>query len=70
MELGWSFFGPLIANLVEAAEGFTPGELDIVQRYLAAALGAAAPSDDGSTPAATVDMPPTPQPFAQRFGQP
>lgn len=70
VELGWSFFGPLIANLVEAAEGFTPGELDIVQRYLAAALGAAAPSDDGSTPAATAGMPPTPQPFPQRFGQP
>lgn len=69
VELGWSFFGPLIANLVEAAEGFTPGELDIVHRYLTAALRAAAPSNDASTPAATAGRPP-PQPFPRRFGQP
>lgn len=65
VELGRSFFGPLIANLVEAAEDFTPGELDIVHRYLATALQAAAPGQDTSTPAATAGVPPTPQ----RFGQ-
>lgn len=32
VELGWSFFGPLIAGLVDAAEDFTPGELDTVHR--------------------------------------
>ncbi|WP_405015627.1 MarR family winged helix-turn-helix transcriptional regulator [Kitasatospora sp. NBC_01539] len=47
VELGWAFFGPLIANLVEAAEDFTPGELDTVHRYLTAALHVAAPA---STP--------------------
>ncbi len=47
VDLGWSFFGPLIGNLVAAAAGFTPGELDVVQRYLTAALRAAAP---GSAP--------------------
>jgi DNA-binding MarR family transcriptional regulator len=70
VELGRSFFGPLIANLVEATEDFTPGELDIVHRYLTAALRAAAPGYDASTPAATAGMPPTSQPFPQRFGQP
>jgi len=69
-ELGQSFFGPLIANLVEAAKDFTLGELDIVHRYLTAALQAAAPGRDASTPAATAGMSPTPQPFPQRFGQP
>ncbi|KUL51431.1 MarR family transcriptional regulator [Streptomyces sp. NRRL F-4489] len=43
VEVGWAFFGPLIANLVETAEDFTPGELDAIQRYLTAALHAAAP---------------------------
>ncbi|MFF9867081.1 MULTISPECIES: MarR family transcriptional regulator [unclassified Streptomyces] len=70
VELGWSFFGPLITNLVDAAEDFTPSELDIVHRYLTAALRAAAPAHDASTPAATAGKPPTPQPFPQRFGSP
>lgn len=70
VELGRSFFGPLIANLVEAAEDFTPGELDIVHRYLTTVLQAAAPGHDTSTPAATAGMSPTPQAFPQRFGQP
>ncbi|MEU3369610.1 helix-turn-helix domain-containing protein [Streptomyces sp. NPDC006660] len=43
VELGWSFFGALITDLVDAAEDFTPGELDTVHRYLTAALRAAAP---------------------------
>ncbi|MGW4046936.1 MarR family transcriptional regulator [Streptomyces sp. NPDC004721] len=70
VELGWSFFGPLIADLVDAAEDFTPGELDIVHRYLTAALRAAAPAYEASTPAATASKSPTPQPFPQRFGRP
>ncbi|MFD5513581.1 MarR family transcriptional regulator [Streptomyces sp. NPDC059761] len=41
VELGWSFFGPLIGGMVDAAEEFTPGELDVVRRYLTAALDAA-----------------------------
>ncbi|MFK0046524.1 MarR family winged helix-turn-helix transcriptional regulator [Streptomyces sp. NPDC090741] len=41
VELGWSFFGPLIGGMVDVAEEFTPGELDVVQRYLTAALDAA-----------------------------
>lgn len=45
VELGWSFFGPLIGSLVDAGEEFTPAELDVVQRYLTAALRAAAPND-------------------------
>ncbi len=32
--LGWSFFGPLIKNLVEAMRSFSPAELDTVQRFL------------------------------------
>ncbi|WUL09053.1 MarR family transcriptional regulator [Streptomyces sp. NBC_00354] len=51
VELGWSFFGPLIGGLVDAAEDFTPAELDAVQRYLTAALRAAAPADAEQGPA-------------------
>ncbi|WP_334595047.1 MarR family transcriptional regulator [Streptomyces sp. B21-083] len=69
VELGWSFFGSLIANLVDAAQEFTPGELDVVHRYLTAALRAAAPADDASTPAATPGGPPAPQRFGQPQGQ-
>ncbi|WP_436849809.1 MarR family winged helix-turn-helix transcriptional regulator [Streptomyces californicus] len=47
MELGWSFFGPLIASLVDAAEDFTSGELDIVHRYLTAAVLAAGDQPQG-----------------------
>ncbi|MEW2414798.1 helix-turn-helix domain-containing protein [Streptomyces sp. NPDC046866] len=42
VDLGWSFFGPLIGNLVAAADDFTPAELDVVHRYLSAALHATA----------------------------
>ncbi|WP_037568403.1 MarR family winged helix-turn-helix transcriptional regulator [Phaeacidiphilus oryzae] len=41
-ELGWSFFGPLIGGLVDAAAEFTPAELETVERYLTAAREAAA----------------------------
>ncbi|MEV0411416.1 MarR family transcriptional regulator [Streptomyces sp. NPDC050448] len=44
VELGWSFFGPLISGLVDVAEDFTPAELDVVQRYLTAALDVASPA--------------------------
>ncbi|GAA2734844.1 MarR family transcriptional regulator [Actinocorallia aurantiaca] len=32
--LGWSFFGPLISQVIQAADGFTPAELDTVERFL------------------------------------
>lgn len=38
VELGRSFFGPLIGGLVDVAGEFTPAELDVVRRYLGAAL--------------------------------
>ncbi|WP_041823894.1 MarR family winged helix-turn-helix transcriptional regulator [Streptantibioticus cattleyicolor] len=41
VELGWSFFGPLIGQLVEVAGEFTPDELDAVRRYLTAVLARA-----------------------------
>ncbi|GGT20646.1 transcriptional regulator [Streptomyces toxytricini] len=51
VDLGWSFFGPLIGRLVDAAAGFTTGELDVVHRYLSAALGAASePEPAAQTP--------------------
>ncbi|MEU5280937.1 MarR family transcriptional regulator [Streptomyces asoensis] len=37
-ELGWSFFGPVIGEVVAAADGFDAGELDIVHRFLTAVL--------------------------------
>ncbi|MFI8260126.1 MarR family winged helix-turn-helix transcriptional regulator [Streptomyces sp. NPDC085665] len=48
VELGRSFFGPLIGGLVEAAGQFTPRELDVVRRYLTAALDAADPFGKGA----------------------
>lgn len=33
-ELGWSFFGPVIGEVVAAAEGFEAGELETVRRFL------------------------------------
>lgn len=39
-ELGWAFFGPVIGELVTAAEGFEPDELETVRRFLASALEA------------------------------
>ncbi|MEV6580074.1 MarR family winged helix-turn-helix transcriptional regulator [Streptomyces sp. NPDC051582] len=41
VELGRSFFGPLIGGLVDAAGEFSPTELDVVRRYLGAALDVA-----------------------------
>ncbi|BDH05788.1 MarR family winged helix-turn-helix transcriptional regulator [Streptomyces seoulensis] len=37
-ELGWTFFGPVIGEVVAAAEGFEAGELETVCRFLAAVL--------------------------------
>ncbi|MEU5088921.1 MarR family transcriptional regulator [Streptomyces sp. NPDC021356] len=37
-ELGWSFFGPVIGEVVGAAEGFEAGELETVRRFLTAVL--------------------------------
>ncbi|MFJ1709675.1 MarR family winged helix-turn-helix transcriptional regulator [Kitasatospora sp. NPDC088346] len=36
VELGWSFFGPVIGELVTAMEGFEPAELDTARRFLGA----------------------------------
>jgi DNA-binding MarR family transcriptional regulator len=36
VELGWSFFGPLIGRLVETMDAFEPQELEVVRRFLGA----------------------------------
>ncbi|ULR49175.1 MarR family winged helix-turn-helix transcriptional regulator [Streptomyces deccanensis] len=38
MELGWAFFGPVIGEVVAAADGFEAGELETVHRFLTAVL--------------------------------
>ncbi|BBG04893.1 transcriptional regulator [Pseudonocardia saturnea] len=38
--LGWSFFGPLIKDLVGTLRSFEPADLDAVTRFLAAAVAA------------------------------
>ncbi|MFD8912662.1 MarR family winged helix-turn-helix transcriptional regulator [Streptomyces sp. NPDC059575] len=40
-ELGWSFFGPLISEVVAVSEGFEAGELETVGRFLSAVLASA-----------------------------
>ncbi len=40
-ELGWAFFGPVIRDVVAAAEGFEAGELETVRRFLTAVLESA-----------------------------
>jgi DNA-binding MarR family transcriptional regulator len=42
VELGWSFFGPLIDASVAGMAAFTPAELDTVRRFLAAMISIAA----------------------------
>ncbi|MCX4741010.1 MarR family winged helix-turn-helix transcriptional regulator [Streptomyces antibioticus] len=37
-ELGWAFFGPVIGEVVTAAETFEEGELETVRRFLTAVL--------------------------------
>ncbi|MFI0163446.1 MarR family winged helix-turn-helix transcriptional regulator [Streptomyces sp. NPDC017095] len=37
-ELGWTFFGPVIGEVMAAAEGFDAGELETVRRFLTAVL--------------------------------
>lgn len=34
MELGWSFFGPLIASATGTVDSYTPAELAVVERFL------------------------------------
>ncbi|MEU6532242.1 MarR family transcriptional regulator [Streptomyces sp. NPDC046928] len=41
-QLGWDFFGPLIDEVVAAAEGLDEGELEAVRRFLTSVLAAAA----------------------------
>lgn len=36
--LGWAFFGPVIGEVVTAAEGFEADELETVRRFLASVL--------------------------------
>ncbi|MFG2267845.1 MarR family transcriptional regulator [Streptomyces sp. NPDC048720] len=36
--LGWTFFGPVIGEVVAASEGLDPGELETVRRFLASVL--------------------------------
>jgi DNA-binding MarR family transcriptional regulator len=36
--LGWAFFGPVIGEVVAAAEGFEAGELETVRRFMASVL--------------------------------
>ncbi|GAA2482875.1 MarR family transcriptional regulator [Streptomyces thermolineatus] len=40
-ELGWAFFGPVIGEMVAAAEGFEAGELETVRRFLVSVLESA-----------------------------
>ncbi|MGW0818266.1 MarR family winged helix-turn-helix transcriptional regulator [Streptomyces viridiviolaceus] len=40
-ELGWSFFGPVIAEVVAVTEGFDTGELETVRNFLTAVLQSA-----------------------------
>ncbi|MFI0229377.1 MarR family winged helix-turn-helix transcriptional regulator [Streptomyces sp. NPDC017086] len=37
-ELGWTFFGPVIGEVMAAADGFDAGELETVRRFLTAVL--------------------------------
>lgn len=34
MELGWSFFGPLIGSATSTVDSYTPAELAVVERFL------------------------------------
>ncbi|MFF4838351.1 MarR family winged helix-turn-helix transcriptional regulator [Streptomyces sp. NPDC001315] len=40
-ELGWAFFGPVISEVMAAAEGFQASELETVRRFLTAVLESA-----------------------------
>jgi DNA-binding MarR family transcriptional regulator len=40
-KLGWTFFGPVINEVVVAAEGFEGGELETVRRFLTSVLESA-----------------------------
>ncbi|MGW7262266.1 MarR family winged helix-turn-helix transcriptional regulator [Streptomyces sp. NPDC054842] len=39
-EMGWAFFGPVIGEVVAAADGFAADELDTVRRFLTSVLHA------------------------------
>ena len=52
MDLGWSFFGPLIADVVAVARRFDDGELAVVDRFLSAVAAALAEREDDRQPAA------------------
>ncbi|WP_242676688.1 MarR family transcriptional regulator [Rhodococcus sp. ABRD24] len=40
VDLGWSFFGPLIASAVDALESFSPAERDTIEEFLQRMLSA------------------------------
>lgn len=46
-ELGWAFFGPLMARMLEAMRGYRDDELAVVQRFLTEIGGVVA--EEGST---------------------
>jgi len=35
MDLGWAFFGPLIARIVGALDGYAAADLEVIRRFLA-----------------------------------
>ncbi|MFF5370483.1 MarR family winged helix-turn-helix transcriptional regulator [Streptomyces sp. NPDC013187] len=47
MELGWAFFGPVIGEVMVAAEGFEAGELETVRRFLTSVLESAGRAGSG-----------------------
>jgi hypothetical protein len=46
VELGWSFFGPQIQDMVAGMRSFTDAELAVVRRFLVAMAGIAAARRD------------------------
>ncbi|MDH6678887.1 DNA-binding MarR family transcriptional regulator [Rhodococcus sp. LBL1] len=50
MELGWSFFGPLIGAATETIERFTPDERTTIERFLVQMAAAASATRDELAP--------------------
>ncbi len=49
-ELGWTFFGPLIAHTVAVTDGFSDSEITLVARFLDEVLGAVADTRTAQRP--------------------
>jgi DNA-binding MarR family transcriptional regulator len=58
VELGWSFFGPLIASMVEAMRAFDQTELATVQRFLQSMSDVVFDVRSGRALAAKAEAPP------------